>query len=107
MATAKLNPDNYADKPVDDEENPEWSEEDFAKAKPFREMFPKQFAEWESSSRAPLPVKRVGRPPADQPKVHIGFRLAADVVASVRASGKGYNARVEAILREAIKSGRL
>ena len=34
-------------------------------------------------------------------KIHIGFRLASDVVASIRASGRGYNARVEQALRDA------
>jgi hypothetical protein len=33
--------------------------------------------------------------------VHIGFRLAADVVESVRASGPNYNRRVEEALRAA------
>jgi uncharacterized protein (DUF4415 family) len=42
-----------------------------------------------------------GRPKAEAPKVHIGFRLAADVVASVKASGAGYNVRVEEALRAA------
>ena len=45
--------------------------------------------------------RKVGRPRALAPKVHVGFRLAADVVASVKASGRGYNARVEQVLREA------
>ena len=44
---------------------------------------------------------RRGRPKAKAPKVRIGFRLSADVVASVRASGHGYNARVEQALRKA------
>ena len=44
---------------------------------------------------------RRGRPKAKAPKVRIGFRLSADVVASVRASGHGYNARVEQALRQA------
>ena len=39
--------------------------------------------------------RKLGRPKADAPKAHIGFRLAADVVESVKASGPGYNARVE------------
>jgi len=108
MAKVKLNPDDYEDKPIDDDENPEWTEEDFAKARPFKEVFPKQFAEWEDSGRAPIPVKRLGgRPPVDEPKVHVGFRLARDVVDGIRATGKGYNARVEKILREALKAGRL
>ncbi len=48
-----------------------------------------------------------GRPPVEQPKVHIGFRLAADVVKGVRATGPGYNARVEKVLREALANGQL
>ena len=41
------------------------------------------------------------------PKVHIGFRLAADVVEGIKATGKGYNARVEKVLRDAIAEGLL
>jgi uncharacterized protein (DUF4415 family) len=41
----------------------------------------------------------MGRPPVETPKKHIGFRLAA---AGVRATGKGYNARVEKVLRDAL-----
>ena len=49
--------------------------------------------------------RKVGRPKAVAPqksaKVHVGFRLAADIVASIKASGPGANARVEQALREA------
>jgi uncharacterized protein (DUF4415 family) len=79
------------------DDNPELTDADFARAKPFREAFPDQHQGW----------KRLGRPPADRPKVHIGFRLAADVVEAIRGSGRGYNARVEKVLREAISKGRL
>jgi uncharacterized protein (DUF4415 family) len=81
----------------DDIDNPEWTDEDFARAKPFRETFPKQHAAW----------KKRGRPPVATPKVHIGFRLAADVVDGIRATGRGYNARVEKVLREALAKGKL
>jgi uncharacterized protein (DUF4415 family) len=80
-----------------DDDVPEWTDDDFAKAKPFKEVFPEQYAAW----------KRVGRPRVVQPKVHIGFRLAADVVERIKASGKGYNTRVEKALREAIAKGKL
>jgi uncharacterized protein (DUF4415 family) len=80
-----------------DNDNPEWTEEDFERAKPFREVFPRQHAAW----------KKRGRPPAVTPKVHIGFRLAADVVDGLRATGRGYNARVEKVLREALAEGKL
>jgi len=49
----------------------------------------------------------MGRPPVAAPKVHIGFRLAADVVQAIRATGRGYNARVEKVLRDALAKGEL
>ena len=78
-------------------DNPEWTDADFARAKPFREVFPEQHEAW----------KRRGRPPLAAPKVHIGFRLAADVVDGIRATGPGYPARVEKVLREALAEGPL
>ncbi|MSP02425.1 MAG: hypothetical protein EXR07_15450 [Acetobacteraceae bacterium] len=80
-----------------DEENPEWTASDTAGARPFKTIFPAQYAA----------LKKRGRPPVETPKVHIGFRLAAEVVAGIRAKGRGYNARVEKVLREAIAQGRL
>jgi uncharacterized protein (DUF4415 family) len=83
--------------PPEFEENPEWTEENFARARPFKEVHPEFYAAW----------KKGGRPRVESPKVHIGFRLAADLVKSIRATGKGYNARVEKVLREALEQGRL
>ena len=85
--------------PANFDENPEWTEEDFARARPFKEGFPEYYAVWKRN--------KGGRPPVESPKVHIGFRLAADVVQGVRATGPGYNARVEKVLREALAKGEL
>ncbi len=90
--TKKLEPP-----PADFEENPELTEAHFARARPFKEVFPEQYASWAK--------KKGGRPPVESPKVHIGFRLAADVVRGVRATGPGYNARVEKVLRDALAKG--
>lgn len=49
----------------------------------------------------------MGRPRVAAPKVHIGFRLAADVVQAIRATGRGYNGRVEKVLRDALAKGKL
>jgi uncharacterized protein (DUF4415 family) len=76
---------------------PEATDEEFATARPFKEVFPAQYKAW----------KKVGRPTIAAPKVHIGFRLAADVVSAIRASGRGYNARVEKVLRDALAKGEL
>jgi uncharacterized protein (DUF4415 family) len=85
--------------PPDFDENPEWTDADFARARPFKEAFPEFYEEWKK--------ERAGLPPLPQPKIHIGFRLAADVVRGIRATGRGYNQRVEKLLREALARGEL
>ena len=97
MSKKPEKPPHISQQEWDDAENPEWTEEDFARARPFKEVFPEQFKAW----------KRIGRPPVAAPKIHIGLRLAADVVAGIRATGKGYNARVEKVLRDALAKGEL
>lgn len=82
----------------DDPENPELTEADFARAIPFRDAHPTAYEAWQRGR---------GRPKVERPKVKVAWRLAADVVDAVRASGKGYNARVEAILRDAMAKGLL
>jgi uncharacterized protein (DUF4415 family) len=84
----------------DDEQDdvPELTNADFARAKPFKEVFPEQYAAWKRGR---------GRPTVETPKVHVGFRLAADVVNGIKASGRGYNARVEKVLRDALAKGKL
>jgi uncharacterized protein (DUF4415 family) len=74
---------------------PEATDAEFASARPFKEVFPDLYREW----------KKIGRPPVETPKIHIGFRLAADVVQAIRATGRGYNARVEKVLRDALAKG--
>jgi uncharacterized protein (DUF4415 family) len=93
-----LEPRGYEDKPIDDEDNPELTEEDFALGRPFKEVFPDQHAAL---------LRQGGRPRLASPKIRIGLRLAADVVSGIRASGKGYNAKVEKLLREALAKGSL
>jgi uncharacterized protein (DUF4415 family) len=46
------------------------------------------------------PVRR-GRPPVDAPKVPVTIRLDADLVARLRASGQGWQSRVNEALRKA------
>jgi len=84
-------------RPLTDEEGEvrELTADDFKGMRPLREADPGFIAAMADFRR------KLGRPKAEAPKVHIGFRLAADVVESVRASGPGYNARVEQALRKA------
>ena len=48
-----------------------------------------------------------GRPRVDAPRAHITFRWDPDLVASIKATGRGFNARVEKIIREAHRTGKL
>jgi uncharacterized protein (DUF4415 family) len=79
----------------------ELTREDFRGMRPVREAMPELIEAMEEFRR------KLGRPKAQSPKVHIGFRLASDVVASIKASGRGYNARVEQALREAGFGGKI
>lgn len=97
MASRVKKPADISQEDWDAVDVPEMTDEEFATARPFKDVFPSQYRAW----------KKMGRPPVQAPKVHIGFRLAADVVNSIRASGRGYNARVEKVLRDALAKGEL
>jgi uncharacterized protein (DUF4415 family)/predicted XRE-type DNA-binding protein len=88
--------------PLTDEEGEvrELTAEDFKGMRPLREVDPGFIAAMEQFR------KKVGRPKAASPKVHISFRLAAEVVESIKATGEGYNARVEQVLRDAFVTAR-
>lgn len=76
---------------ADVEDSPEWTVEDFAKAKPFSEAFPELYASW----------KKTRGKQKEPTKVSVGIRLSPDVVAHFRATGRGWQTRVDDILRKA------
>jgi len=84
----------YPKGPVRDPENPEWTAEDVKNALP-----------WESMSDLEKSVfKRPrGRPTLEAPKKLVSLRLDADVLDALEASGPGWRARANAILKAALK----
>jgi uncharacterized protein (DUF4415 family) len=48
----------------------------------------------------------VGRPPLAIPKVQVTIRLDHDVLAHFRASGQGWQTRVNELLRRKMKKGK-
>ena len=81
-----------------DDENPEWTVQDFKEARPLKEIMPPKFFTGmkQLAAKRQAELKRAGRPPLGTvPKKQIGFRLDADLVDTIRASGPGYGARVE------------
>ncbi len=79
---------------AEDPENPEWTEEDFKNARPFAEVFPDLA---ESIRRAR------GRPAVEAPKRQISLRLDPDVIDAFKATGKGWQSRINEALRKAAK----
>jgi len=86
-----------------DDENPELTDEWFARARPAREMLPMIFGP-EVAARM---LKPRGRPPVANPKVSTTIRLDADVMSAFKAAGRGWQTRVNAVLREAMEAGRV
>lgn len=85
------------DKPVIfDDDNPEWTEEDFARAT----HFPKGLALKDLVRKI---AKSRGRPKLDKPKEAIKLRLDADVLEAYRKTGDGWQTRINADLRRARK----
>ena len=74
-----------------DPDNPEWTEEDFKNARPFAEVFPELM---ESIRRSR------GRPVVEVRKQQVSLRLDPDVIAKFKATGKGWQARINDILKE-------
>lgn len=74
-----------------DPDNPEWTEADFKDARPFAEMFPDLM----DSIR-----KSRGRPVVENRKQQISLRLDPDVIAKFKATGKGWQGRINEILKQ-------
>lgn len=80
-----------------DQDAPELGHDWFAKARPASEVFPPE------TFAALVAMKRPrGRPKADETKVFTAIRLDADLVEAFKATGKGWQTRVNAALRQFI-----
>ena len=80
-----------------DEATRELSSAWFASAKPAREIFAPETMDALVALKKPR-----GRPLADQTKVFTAIRLDADLLASFKSTGKGWQTRVNAALRQYI-----
>jgi len=79
------------------EDIPEWTDEDFARARPTREAFSEIVEAFEKM--------RGQRGPQKAPtKERIGLRLDRDVVAHFRATGPGWQSRINEVLAKHVKS---
>jgi uncharacterized protein (DUF4415 family) len=64
----------------------ELSEEEIKRLKPFKEVMEER--------------RRIGRPPKENPKEQVSIRYDADILAAFKATGDGWQTRMNAALRE-------
>lgn len=84
-----------------DDEAPEATGEWFEQARPARDVLPGLVGA--KAARELLLPKR-GRPVSANPKEHVNIRLDADVVSAFRSSGSGWQTRLNAVLREWLRT---
>ncbi|WP_301103410.1 BrnA antitoxin family protein [Propionivibrio sp.] len=91
------------DPTLPDADNPEWTADDFAKAKPASEVLPKLFS---AAMAAEMLRPKRGRPVSASPKMHINLRLDADVVTAFQTTGRGWQTRLNTALKDWLKTHR-
>jgi uncharacterized protein (DUF4415 family) len=80
-----------------DEDNPEWTKDDFARARPAAEVLLEFVGE---KATQELMRRSRGRPPKADKKVNQTLRLDPDVLEAFRQEGSGWQARINQVLRE-------
>lgn len=75
-----------------DPDNPEITDAEMARARPFAEVFPEMAAA----------IRRGrGRPAVEHPKEKITMRLSHEVIEHYRATGPGWQTRIDEVLKKA------
>ena len=87
--------DDLASRP--DEDNPEWTAEDFRNARPASEVLPQFIGE---AATEELIKRSWGRPRKPDRKINQTLRLDADVLAAYRELGQGWQGHMNQVLRE-------
>jgi uncharacterized protein (DUF4415 family) len=91
MATNKPNPH------LIDDENPEWTAEDFKNARPAREVLYEVFSKDVADE---MLAKKTGRPLGSGMKESQTVRFDRDILTAFKATGKGWQTRMNDALRD-------
>ena len=86
MADPKLSldPSDYVDVEIDDQDNPEWTQEDFAKAQPLRDVLPDLYAQLDAERE-------------------VGLKLPAATIRAFAEEGEDWRERMADTLTEAAR----
>lgn len=80
-----------------DADNPEWTSEDMAKARPAADVLPGLIG---AKAAVELLQRGKGRPPKEDHKVNQTIRLDPDVLEAFRNEGKGWQSLINQVLRQ-------
>jgi uncharacterized protein (DUF4415 family) len=87
------------DEPVPDEDNPEWTVEDFARAKPVDELPP----DVRDLVLKAFPKTKLRGPQKASSKIPVSIRLSPEVVEHFKAGGPGWQSRINEALKKIAK----
>ncbi len=87
--------DSRASRPDDD--NPEWTSKEFAAARPATEVLPEYIGD---KATQELMRRGRGRPSKPNKKINQTLRLDVDVIEAYRQEGKGWQTRINEVLRQ-------
>jgi len=76
---------------MSDPDCPPMTDEEWERARPFMR----------------IGTRPVGRPRVEVPRPTLNMRVDADILERLRATGRGWQTRVNALLREAVQTGRV
>jgi uncharacterized protein (DUF4415 family) len=79
-------------------DNPAWTEKNFKRAKPLKDVLP---------ALAEASVRSRGRPKLESPKEQVTLRLDANVLRAYRAAGPGWQSRINATLAKAVAKSKV
>jgi uncharacterized protein (DUF4415 family) len=80
--------------PIFDDDNPEWTKADFAKARPPAEVLPLELLAQFKNTRGPQKTPT---------KVAVSIRLSPEVISHFKAKGPGWQSRIDDALRKIVK----
>ena len=83
-----------------DPDNPEWTDADFARARPASAVLPELFG----TQAAQAMLKPRGRPRSEVVKERITIRFDADVLEAFRSTGKGWQTRMNDAMRDWVRA---
>lgn len=88
--------------PVIDDENPEWTKEDFARGRPPEEVLSPEILAAFPKTLAAVQARRAGRPKSPERKRLVTLRLDPEIVDGFRAGGPGWQTRINEALKQAL-----